>query len=183
VQPEHIFNDRKEILMTKNLIVSAALMVSSTLALAGDNPHQFDKCMAAALDARPGDVVKVEFKNEEGAHMYEFDIRGTDGSDWDVECNAHRGLVSEIEREVDNVNHPLFKAKAKISEAEAREIALAIYPGEITEVEYEIEPTGAASYEFDIDTTINDQEMKVEVDATSGEIVEANQEIWQIGLE
>jgi len=168
--------------MIKNLIASAILIATSSLAFAGDNPHQFEKCMAAALDERPGEVVKVEFKNEEGAHMYEFDIRGIDGTDWDVECNAHRGLVSEVEREVDNVNHPLFAAKAKVSEEDARKTALAIYPGTVTEVEYEIEPNGAASYEFDIDTTLN-QEMKVEVDASSGEIVEANREIWQIGLE
>jgi len=159
-------------------------MAISTVAMADkhSNPHQFDKCMAAALEERPGDIVKVEFKNEQGAHMYEFDIRGIDGSDWDVECNAHRGLISEIEREVDSVNHPLFKAKMKVSESDAREIALAIYPGVIVEVEYEIEPNGSASYEFDIDTTLN-QQMKVEVDATSGEIVEANRELWQIGLE
>jgi len=169
--------------MKKTIILSALLLVTSNVVLAEANPHQFEKCMAAALEERPGQVVKVEFKNEEGAHMYEFDIRGTDGSDWDVECNAHRGLISEVEREVDNVNHPLFKAKAKVSEADARKTALAIYPGEITEVEYEIESNGAASYEFDIDTTIAGQEMKVEVDATSGEIVEANREIWQIGLE
>ncbi|MDC9726162.1 MAG: PepSY domain-containing protein [Gammaproteobacteria bacterium] len=168
--------------MTKKLIASAILMATSSLAFAGENPHQFEKCMTSALNERPGSVVKVEMKNEEGAHMYEFDIRGIDGSDWDVECNAHRGLISEVEREVDSANHPLFKAKMKVSEADARKTALAIYPGEITEVEYEIEPNGAASYEFDIDTTLN-QEMKVEVDATSGEIVEANRELWQIGLE
>jgi len=174
----------KGIKMTKKLIASAILLATSSVAFAGtDTPHQFEKCMAAALEERPGEIVKVEFKNEQGAHMYEFDIRGIDGSDWDVECNAHRGLVSEVEREVDNVNHPLFKSKAKISEAQAREIALAIYPGEVTEAEYEIEPTGSASYEFDIDTTISGHEMKVEVDATSGEITEANREIWQIGLE
>lgn len=164
-------------------MLSAVLMAMTNVVFAEANPHQFEKCMASALEERPGEVIKVEFKNEEGAHMYEFDIRGTDGSAWDVECNAHRGLVSEVEREVDNVNHPLFKSKAKISEADARKIALAIYPGEITEVEYEIESNGAASYEFDIDTTIANQEMKIEVDATSGEIVEANREIWQIGLE
>ncbi len=170
--------------MIKTVIASAILMATSTFAIADNhNPHQFEKCMAAALEERPGDIVKVEFKNEEGGHFYEFDIHGIDGSDWDVECNAHRGLVSEVEREVDSVNHPLFKAKAKISEKEARQIALAIYPGVVTEVEYEIEPNGAASYEFDIDTTISGQEMKVEVDATTGEIVEANRELWQIGLE
>lgn len=167
----------------KTIIASAILMATTTFAMADThNPHQFEKCMAAALDERPGTIIKVEFKNEEGGHFYEFDIRGIDGSDWDVECNAHRGLVSEVEREVDSVNHPLFKAKMKVSEADARKTALAIYPGVITEVEYEIEPNGAASYEFDIDTKLN-HEMKIEVDATTGEIVEANRELWQIGLE
>ncbi len=169
--------------MIKTVIASALLMTTATFAMAdGHNPHQFEKCMAAALEERPGDIVKVEFKNEEGGHFYEFDIRGLDGSDWDVECNAHRGLVSEVEREVDSVKHPLFKAKAKVSEEDARKTALSIYPGVITEVEYEIEFDGAATYEFDIDTKLN-HEMKVEVDATTGEIVEANRELWQIGLE
>jgi uncharacterized membrane protein YkoI len=165
----------------KSIIAVSILAVSSN-AFSAESPHKFEACMKAALEERPGDIVKVEMKNEQGGHFYEFDIRGTDGSDWDVECHAHRGLVSEVEREVENVNHPLFKAKLKVDEKTARETALAIYPGEITEVEYEIEPNGAASFEFDIDTTIG-HEMKVEVDASTGEIVEANREIWQIGLE
>jgi len=164
------------------LVVGLILLVGGGVAMAEANPHQFEKCMASALEERPGNVIKVEMKNEQAAHMYEFDIQGDDGSDWDIECNAHRGLVSEVEREVDSADHPLFKAKAKVSEADARKTALAIYPGEIIEVEYEIEPNGAASYEFDIKTKLN-HEMKVEVDASTGEIVEANREIWQIGLE
>ncbi|WP_204369055.1 PepSY domain-containing protein [Methylocucumis oryzae] len=53
---------------------------------------------------------------------------------------------------------------------------------EVVEVEYEIEPDGKASYEFDIKTK-DGKEMKVEVDATSGEIVEANSELYQVGKE
>ena len=168
--------------MKINFIVASGLLAISSAVISAESPHKFEACMQAALEERPGEIVKVEMKNEQGGHFYEFDIRGTDGSDWDVECHAHRGLISEVEREVENANHPLFKAKSNVDEKTARETALAIYPGEITEVEYEIEPNGAASYEFDIDTTIG-HEMKVEVDATSGEIVEANREIWQIGLE
>ncbi|MDH5357080.1 MAG: PepSY domain-containing protein [Gammaproteobacteria bacterium] len=168
--------------MNKMFIVSAVLMSSTTLVMAADNPHKFEKCMASVLEERAGQIVKVEMKNEQGGHFYEFDIRGVDGSEWDIECNAHRGLVSEVEREVTDANHPLFKAKAQVSEKDAAKIALAIYPGKVVDVEYEIEPTGAATYEFDIDTTLN-QQMKVEVDASSGEIIEANREIWQIGLE
>jgi len=70
----------------------------------------------------------------------------------------------------------------KISEAEARQITLKRYPGEIIEVEYEIEPNGDASYEFDIRTK-GGKEMKVEVDATTGKIVEESEELYQIGKE
>lgn len=38
---------------------------------------------------------------------------------------------------MDNVNHPLFKVKAKVSEADARKTVLAIYPGEIVEANRE----------------------------------------------
>lgn len=170
--------------MKKIVITAVLLMTASSFAVADTrNPHKFEKCVDAVLKERPGNISKVEFKNEGGAHIYEFNIDGTDGASWDVECNSHRGLVVEVEREVEKASHPLFKAKMKVSEADARKTALAIYPGKIVKVEYEIEPNGAASYEFDIDTNIAGQEMKVEVDATSGEIVEANREIWQIGLE
>jgi uncharacterized membrane protein YkoI len=168
--------------MKLKAVLAVSMFALTGSVFAGENPHKFEACMQAALEERPGDIVKVEMKNEDGGHFYEFDIRGADGSDWDVECHAHRGLIAEVEREVENANHPLFKAKTKVDEETARATALAIYPGAITEVEYEIEPNGAASYEFDIDTTIG-HEMKVEVDATTGEIVEANREIWQIGLE
>ncbi len=152
--------------MIKALITSLSLMMVSTLLVAGGGPHKFDKCVHATLKERPGNIVKVELKNEEGKHVYEFSVHGKDGTKWDLECNAYRGLISEVEREVDSVRHPLFKAKMKISEADAAKIALAIYPGEIAKVEYEIEPNGAASYEFDINTIIADQEMKVEVVAS-----------------
>jgi len=119
--------------MKKTVILFGLLMLTSNVTLADANPQQFEKCLAAALEERPGQVVKVELKNVEGNKVYEFDIRGIDGSDWDVACNALRGVISEVEREVDNVNHPLFKVKAKLNEADARETALAIYPGEIVE--------------------------------------------------
>jgi uncharacterized membrane protein YkoI len=49
-------------------------------------------------------------------------------------------------------------------------------------VEYDIEEGGKATYEFDI-ATKDGKEMKVEVDASSGKIIEKNLELWQVGLE
>lgn len=148
----------------------------------GNGSEQFERCMQNVLKQQAGQVVKVELKLEDEREVYEFDIRGMDGYDWDLECLKATGEVIEIEQEVDHPNHPLFKVNVKINEREAREIALAQFDGEIVEVEYEIEADGRSSYEFDIDTH-DGSEIKIEIDATTGDVVERNQERWQIGLE
>ena len=141
----------------------------------------FEKCLKAALKAKPGQVVKVELKNERGeGYNYEFDIEAADGKAWDVECSGKTGKVTEIEEEVKK-DHPKF-AGAKVTEAAAREIALKKVPGEIVEVEYEIESDGKGSYEFDI-RTADGKEVKLEVDTESGEITSQSEEKWQIGKE
>ena len=141
-----------------------------------------EKCMKATLATKSGQIVKLEAKTEKGVPVYEFDIVGADGKAWDIECNANTAKITEIEQEVANADDPLFKAKLKVGEADARKTALDKYPGEIVETEYEIESDGAASYEFDIKTK-DGKEWKVEVDATTGKIVEANPEYYQIGKE
>ena len=69
-----------------------------------------------------------------------------------------------------------------MSEADAKATALAAHPGTVVETEYEIESDGKASYEFDI-TEADGEEVKVEVDAATGKIVETSYEIYQIGKE
>lgn len=142
---------------------------------------RFEKCMKAALKAKDGTIVKVELKKEEGeGHVYEFDIETADGKAWDIECSGKTGKVVEIEEEVTK-DHAKFSG-AKVTEAQAREFALKKVPGEIVEVEYEIEPDGKASYEFDI-RTADGKEVKLEVDAESGTIVSQAVEVWQVGKE
>lgn len=161
---------------------SVLLLTLSFNAWAIDIPQSFETCLSAATNLKPGQVIKVERKVEAEIDKYEFDIRGQDGNDWDIECLVSSGKIVEIEQEVGSPNHPLFKAKARINEKEARDIALAEFPGEIVEVEYEIEANGDASYEFDIDTNEN-TEIKIEINASTGKIIEKNIEIWQVGLE
>lgn len=141
-----------------------------------------EKCMTAALNTHAGTVVKMELKMERGVPTYEFDIESKDGKAWDIECDGNTGKITEIEEEVGSATDAQFAAKVKITEEQARRTALERHAGEIVEVEYEIEPDGAASYEFDI-VTKDGKEHKVEVDATSGKIVEDNTELYQIGKE
>jgi len=139
-------------------------------------------CEKSALNTRAGRLVKVEFKIEDDQPVYEFDIRAADGRDRDVECHAEKNKIIEIEEEVPSVNHPLFADKKRVDEKQARATVLDVWAGDILEIEYEIESDGEASYEFDIHT-YKGIEMKVEVNATTGKIVEQSVELWQEGYE
>lgn len=141
-----------------------------------------EDCMHAAVAKRAGEVVKLEFKEERGAPTYEFEVLGSDGKSWELECDAMTGRITEEEQEVADADDASFKAKAKISLEQATKTALAAHPGEVVEVEYEIESDGNASYEFDIKTQSG--EVKLEVDAATGKIIEDNEkELYQIGKE
>jgi uncharacterized membrane protein YkoI len=141
-----------------------------------------ETCLKAALKERAGTVMKVELKLERGVPTYAFDIASPEGTAWEVECDGRNGKITEIEEEVKAPSEAKFVARMKVSEEEARRTALEKHPGQVIEIDYEIEPDGAASYEFDI-VTADGKEYKVEVDATSGKIVEDNEEIYQIGNE
>lgn len=139
------------------------------------------KCVKAALSKHEGKIVKLEMKSENKKPMYEFDIESADGTAWDVECDVKTGKVTEVEQEV-KADDAKFKALAKVSEADAKATALAAHPGTIVETEYELEPDGKASYEFDI-LEADKEEVKVEVDASTGKIVETSYEVYQVGQE
>jgi len=141
-----------------------------------------ETCLQAALGKMSGDVIKVEFKQERTVPTYEIEIAGKDKT-MEYECDANTGKITEEEQEVDSIDHALFKAKAKISLDQAKAIALKAHPGDIVEMEFEIESNGSASYEFDI-RQADGKEVKMEIDAATGAIVEDDEhEIYQIGKE
>ncbi len=157
-------------------------LIASALALAPFAAQAHDgvaACAAAALKAHPGKIVKMEVKTEDKATVYEFDVQKSDGTSWDIECNAENGKVTEVEQEVAPTDAKWI-AKAKVSEADAKAAALKAQPGTVVETEYEIEPNGSASYEFDIKGA-DGKEYKVEVDATTGKVVESSVETVQVG--
>lgn len=140
-----------------------------------------ETCLDQAIDTIPGEPRKLELKIEGDDPTYEFDIEAKDGYTYNVECNAEEGLITEIEREV-KADDPLFKSLAKVSQEEARKFALAVHPGKVVAEEFEIGQDGSATYEFDIQTTMG-PEIKIDVDAETGKIEEANVEVYEIGNE
>ncbi len=141
-----------------------------------------EQCLDQALDTIPGHARKLEFKIEDGVPVYEFDIESSkDEYTYNVECDAEKGLIIEVEKEVDK-NNPVFNSEALISVDQAKETALKIHPGKVVSEEREIGMDGSFTYEFDIQTK-NGFEIKVDVDAKTGEIEEANIELYEIGVE
>ena len=171
--------------LTLGAALLAAAFTSTAMAEHGTiKPKSFDslgKCVKAALSKHDGKIVKVELKSEGKKAVYEFDIESADGTAWDVECDVKSSKIIETEQEV-KADDAKFKAIAKVSEGDAKATALAAHPGTVVETEYELESDGTASYEFDI-LEADKEEIKVEVDAVTGKIVEVDYEVYQIGQE
>ena len=150
---------------------------------ASEHVH-IETCLVAASAVKAGDYLKVEFLyvSPRGVPSYEIEVRGADGREWELMCDALTGTIYEIEQEATGPSDPLFRERAKVSEEEARAKALRLYPGEIEEVEYELESNGDPTYEIDL-VTSDGTEFKIEVDAATGEIVEVSVEGWEIGQE
>ena len=80
------------------------------------------------------------------------------------------------------LDDPLFKKFAKVTQKQAEKTALMFHPGKVVSSEYEVGFDGSITYEFDIQTKLG-YEIKVDVDAVTGEIEESNIEIYEIGPE
>ncbi|MDC3091525.1 PepSY domain-containing protein [Rickettsiales bacterium] len=146
------------------------------------NIVKVEQCLDQAYDTIPGNARKLEFKIEGDDPIYEFDIESTsDGSTYNVECNAEEGIIVEVEKEV-KADNKIFSNAAKITIDQARKSVLDIHPGKVVNEEREIGFDGSFTYEFDIETDVG-YEIKVDVDAVSGKIEEASFELYEIGIE
>ena len=138
-----------------------------------------DKCYINAVEKYPGHVLSMESEIENDRLIYEFDIMTKDGNEVEVECDARKHTLHDFEIEYKKGDKKFTNA-AKISESEAEKIALEKYNGKVVDREYSIE-NGNPSYEFDIYVTKKGHEYEVEVDAVTGEILEVEMELYDIG--
>ena len=164
------------------IFILACYYSSASVYAESGEKMNFEQCLSAAKATRPGIVIKVEMKEQSGLAIYEFDIRDNDNRDWDIECRADTAEIVELEEEVFATNHPKFVERMKIDFNKAKAMALQEYPGEILEIEFEIEADGLPVYEFDIRHD-NGEVIKVEIDASTGVVHEVSRELWQIGYE
>lgn len=136
-------------------------------------------CLDLSIEKIDGYPVRMELKTEGDDLIYEFEIKTEDGTYYNVECNAEEGFVDEVER-IASAEDNVFKKYAKVSVSDARATALDFHPGKVVSTEYEVGFDGSVTYEFDIHTDLG-PEVKVDVCARTGEIEEANFELYEIG--
>lgn len=168
--------------MNKTIFSSAVILAVSASFSAYAADQGIEKCIAEIQRQKAGELIKLEKLNANGKAVYEFELEDANGFEWEFMCDVNSGKIFEVEKEVSSVNSRAFKSKMKVTEEDAKAVALKAYPGVIEEVEYEIEENGDATYEFDI---VNSKgvETKVEVDAATGKIIEVAIEEWEIGKE
>lgn len=179
------FNNGKFINMKKSILILSVLFAISAKA---DHHKKInvelsdvDKCYSKVVDKYPGHVVSMESEIEDGRLIYEFDVKTKDGREVEVECDARKHTLHDDEVELKKGDKK-FAAAAKISESEAEKIALKQYNGKIVDREYAME-NGKPVYEFDIYVAKKGHEYEVEVDAVTGEILEVEMELYDIGSE
>ncbi|HEY7759102.1 MAG TPA: PepSY domain-containing protein [Burkholderiales bacterium] len=159
-----------------------ALCAGTTASAAGVDPGSLvGKCQAAVQRIFPGKVENISAKQENRHLVYEFEGTAPDGGKWRAECNAITLKVTETEREV-AATDPAFAKQVKVDEATARGMSVSAFPGKVVATRHIIESGGAAVYEFDI-ATGQGALVRIEVDATSGALVEVNPVIWSISAE
>ena len=158
---------------------SQEIAAGSPAAAVANSNAGIESCAKAVLAQTPGELLQATLKQETEGRVWEFEVKQADGKLLDIECSDTAGTIVESEGRVETAADPAFAAIAKIDEAAARVKALESKPGTVERVEFELEPDGKASYEYDIKTA--DGDYRVEVDATSGEIVESSKELLEIG--
>lgn len=136
--------------------------------------NDFDACVKAARQRANGEIVKIEREEKSGTQVYEIDLKTQDGATFEIVCDAASHALLQVEHELPSAEHPAFAKLKKLSEEEAKVIALQAHPGKIEEVEYELE-AGKAVYEFDIRLE-DGRKFEVRVDAATGNILKAEQE-------
>ena len=163
---------------------SVALLAAASQVLAMEpmppTRVSMEECLSAALERYPGKVKELEFGLEDGVPHYEFEILTADGRETEVECSAMTGEIVEVEWENENMDLDAFLETSKVSPAQARKIALRRVPGKVTKMDLETNSMGVMSYEFEIRTR-DGEDVNVEVDAMSGNVIEVETEIYEVG--
>jgi uncharacterized membrane protein YkoI len=134
-----------------------------------------EHCLQAVMNRFPSHVKSVEMESKNGRMSYEFEIKTVMGGvEWDVECSADTGEITQVERDV-KPDDAAFRDVARVSESDALAIAVGQAPGTLREIEYEVAPDGNAWYEFTLQLK-DGTTTEVMVNAITGDVMGVDDE-------
>ena len=118
-----------------------------------------------------GTMGEVELETVDNKQIYsvEFNLL-KDGNEveYDVHIDAETGKVLKIEREDELTKEELTLVKVKVTEEQAKQIALSTVKGEVTE--FEIEKVDG-NYVYEVEISQENTETDVRVDVNTGQIL------------
>jgi len=57
--------------------------------------EKMNDCIRTALERHPGAVLEVEMEQDDGRILFDIDIQGKDGKNWELECDAVTAEIVE----------------------------------------------------------------------------------------
>ena len=152
--------------------LSAQFQEESTIEKEEVKEISIDEARQLALQAVDGEIVNIELEKDEYFPSYE--IKMQKGNTFlELEINARTGNIVSIETEAEEEEEldpkEIFKLGGRVTEEEAKQIALNLVPGTVIDFEAEREG-GLLLYGVTIKT--GSDHVEIEVNAETGEILE-----------
>lgn len=189
---------KKIIFLTVVMVLSLAFGVTTN---AQTKKIGMEKARRIAMQKAEGKIESAELERENGKTIYSFDIRNSKGTITEVQVEAFTGEIVSVQEEdaqqeaaekqqdkqasdkrdddeesdaSQKANQAKYAREAKITMAQAKEIALKRVPGTITDQELEKEK-GKLLYSFDVKDA-NGKSFDVEIDAKTGAILKVEED-------
>ena len=124
-----------------------------------------------ASSVATGTMGEVELETVDNKQIYSVEFNALkDGNEmeYDVHIDAETGEVLKIEREDELTKEELTLVKVKVTEEQAKQIALSTVKGEVTEVEIE---KVDGNYVYEVEISQENTETDVRVDVNTGQIL------------
>ena len=135
----------------------------------------------AGLSASQVTFIRAELDRDDGRLVYDVEFYTADYKEYDYEIDAYTGAVLSYDYDAEHYDRPSgSQSGAAISEARARELALAQVPGasesNIRKVELDRDD---GRLEYEVEIVYNHMEYDFEIDASTGAILSRDVEsVW-----
>jgi len=135
-----------------------------------------------ALGLVNGEVIKLEFDDDDNDSKYEIEIRH-DGKEYEIEIDAYTGKVIEFEKDDDEEdsdqdnnqenNQDINTSRKVIGFEAAKKIALDLVNGQIIKFEFDDDDNDS---KYEIEIIYEGREYEIEIDAYTGKVIEFEKE-------